>query len=318
MTHSHVQHAVSRDDMARLNPTSTQRERLLEANASRCCVCKRGSIGFHLHHIDGNSSNTADENIAVLCVEDHDRHHRPDKYEPRVNHLELGAKEILRLKNSWEAFVLEANQPDPKVLATLSCYGTAELIHSLQLVMQWPDKRIEYKRSFHLLDGDLDRLTDEVFEELAAIGPRLKMALIDQPLPVEHCHSCRTGLSRTVKPALVLRLTDPAWATDSSCSVYINPVAPSLAIVFFLGEREVLSGSLHLCQGKFLHYASEVIDESVPIQAKLSVRDQATRIVNGVIREWTPSRVVIGTGNPDEPELIGGLELPKCWEGRGR
>jgi hypothetical protein len=302
--------------MARRKPTPTQKERLLEANASRCCVCKRGSIGFNLHHIDGNSSNTVDENLAVLCVEDHDRHHRPDEYESPSNHLELEPEEILRLKNSWEAFVLEANQPDPKVLATLSCYGTTELIHSLQLVMQWPDERIEYKRSFHLLDGDLDRLTDEVFKELAAIGPRVKMALIDQPLPVEHCHACRTGLSRTVKPALVLRLTDPAWATDSSCSVYINPVEPSLAIVFFLREREVLSGSLHLCQGKFLHYASEGIDEPVPIQPKLSVRDQATRIVNGIIREWTPSRVLIGTGDPDEPELISGLELPKCWEVR--
>lgn len=206
----------------------------------------------------------------------------PMKNESPSNHLELEPEEILRLKNSWEAFVLEANQPDPKVLATLSCYGTAELIHSLQLVMQWPDERMEYKRSFHLLDGDLDRLTDEVFEELAAIGPRVKMAVIDQPLPVEHCHACRTGLSRTVKPALVLRLTDPAWATDSTCSVYINPEEPSLAIVFFLGEHEVLSGSLHLCQGKFLHYASEGIDEPVPIQPELSVRDQAIRIVNAV------------------------------------
>ena len=289
---------------------------MLESNASRCCVCKRGSIGFHIHHIDGHSSNTVDQNLAVLCVEDHDRHHRPDEYELLSNHLDLEPGEILRLKNSWEAFVLEAKQPDPKVLATLSCYGTAELIHSLQLVMQWPDERIEYKRSFHLLDGNLDRLTDEVFEELAAIGPRVKMAVIDQPLPVEHCPACRTGLSRTVKPALVLRLTDPTWATDSSCYVYINPVKPSLAIVFFLREREVLSGSLHLCQSKFLHYDSEGIDEPVPIQPKLSVRDQATRIVNGVIREWTPSRVLIGTGDPDEPELISGLELPKCWEVR--
>jgi hypothetical protein len=136
--------------MARANPTSTQKERLLQANAFRCCVCKRRSVGVHLHHIDGNSSNTVDENLAVLCVEDHDRHHRPDEYESRANHLELDANEILRLKNSWEAFVVEANRPDPRVIATLSAYGTEEVIHSLQLVMQWPDERIEYKRSFHL------------------------------------------------------------------------------------------------------------------------------------------------------------------------
>jgi len=165
----------SGDDMARVNPNASQKERLLlKANAFRCCVCKRQSVGFHFHHIDRNSSNTVDENLAVLCVEDHDRHHCPYEYESRPNHLGLDAEEILRLKNSWQAFVVEANRPDPTVIATLSAYGTGELVHSLELVMQWPNEKIEYKRSFHLLDGDLERLTYEVFEELAAIGPKVK------------------------------------------------------------------------------------------------------------------------------------------------
>ncbi|PYV37359.1 MAG: hypothetical protein DMG09_14845 [Acidobacteria bacterium] len=86
----------------------------------------------------------------------------------------MDAEEILRLKNSWQAFVVEANRPDPTVIAMLSAYGTGELVHSLELVMQWPNEKIEYKRSFHLLDGDLERLTYEVFEELAAIGPKVK------------------------------------------------------------------------------------------------------------------------------------------------
>lgn len=118
--------------MVRKNPAPPQKDRLLQANAFQCCVCKRRSVGFHLHHIDGNSSNTVDENLAVLCVEDHDRHHRPNEYESRANHLELDAKEILRLKNSWEAFVAEAKRPDPRVIAALSAFGTMELIHSLQ------------------------------------------------------------------------------------------------------------------------------------------------------------------------------------------
>lgn len=302
--------------MARANPTPNQKERLLKKSIFRCCVCKRRSIGFHFHHIDGNPSNTIDENLAVLCVEDHDRHHRPGEYEPRANHLELDANEILRLKNSWEAFVVEANQPAPRVIATLASYGTEELVHSLQLVMQWPDERIEYMRSFHLLDGDLDRLTDEVLDEVAAIGPKVKLALINQPLPVEHCPCCRIGLSRTLKPAVVTRLTDPAWATDSACSIYINPDRPSLAIVIFLKQQQILSGNLHLCQGKFLDYSSESVDERVPIQPKPSIRAQAARIVHQLLREWSPSKVFIGTGDPDEPEIINTLILPKCWEVR--
>ena len=165
-----------------------------------------------------------------------------------------------------------------------------------------------------MLDGDLVRLTDEVFKELASIGPHVKMVVIDQALPVEHCPCCGTGFSRTVKPAVVIRLTDPAWATDSSCCIYINPGQPSLAIVFFLCKQQVLSGNLHLCRGKYLHYYSEGVDDRVPIKPRLSIRAQATRIVKHVLSEWTPVRVFIGTGNPDLPEIIHDLALPKLWE----
>lgn len=300
--------------MTRENPTKTQKQRLLEANAFRCCVCKRPSVGFNFHHIDGDSSNTVDPNLAVLCVEDHDRNNRPREYEPKANHLELDAQEILRFKNSWEAFIAESRKPDPKVIATLSAYGTKELIHSLQLVMQWPDERIEYKRDFHLLDGDLDRLTDEVMKELVSIGPHVKIALIDQPLPVEHCPCCHAGLSRTLKPAVVTRLTDPAWARDSLCSIYINPIQPSLALVFFLGDQKLLSGGLHLCQGKYLHYSSEGVDDRIPVKPKPSVRAQATQIINHILREWTPAKTLIRTGDHDNPRIISALELPNVWE----
>jgi len=141
--------------VTRVPPLPSQKDRLLEANAYHCCVCKRANVGFHLHHIDEDHSNTIDSNLAVLCVEDHDRHHRPTKYEARANHTELGADEILRLKTSWEAFVAEARRPAPKVIATVSTYGSKDLIHSLQLVMQWPNESIEYTKSYHLLDGDL-------------------------------------------------------------------------------------------------------------------------------------------------------------------
>src|SRR5580658_4072109 len=132
--------------MARVNPGPTQRKRLLKANADRCCVCKRFGVGLHLDHIDEDPSNTVDANPAILCVEDHDRNHRPAAYRPKVNHLELGPEQIHQYKMSWEAFIVV--QPNPKVVATLAAYGTVELSHSLQLVMQWPDEQIEYLRSF--------------------------------------------------------------------------------------------------------------------------------------------------------------------------
>jgi len=31
------------------------------------------------------------------------------------------------------------------------------------------------------------------------------------------------------------------------------------------------------------------------------------------LRDWTPCKVFIGTGDPDEPEIIDTLALPKFW-----
>lgn len=298
--------------MTRVRPSDNQRDRLKETNAFRCCVCKRRSVGFHLHHIDGDNANTVDANLAVLCVEDHDRHHRSGEYAPR--HTELKAEDILQFKTDWESFVAEAQRPEPKVLATLSSYGTPELIHSLQLVLQWPDERIAMKQSYYLLDGDHDRLTDEVVADLISIGPNVKMATINVPLPVEHCPCCGTGYSRTLKPAVVARLTDPDWATKSSASIYINPAEPRVTILFSLRDQSLLTGSLHLCQGQFLHYHCEGIDDRVPVTDRPSVRTQVTKIIKNVLREWQPARVFIGTGNPDLPTLLPDLNLPKLWE----
>ena len=300
--------------MTRVPPLPSQVDRLLEANADHCCVCKRTNVGFHLHHIDKDHSNTIDSNLAVLCVEDHDRHHRPAKYEQKVNHTELGAAEILRMKKSWEAFVAEARRPAPKVLATLSTFGSEELVHSLQLVMQWPDETIEYTKSYHLLDGDLDRLTDRVFEELASIGEHVKLALVNQVLPVEHCPCCGTGFSRTMKPAVVKRLTDPSWATESSCNIYVNPNQPSLAALVYLRDEILITSSLHLCQGKFLHFNNDWFDDRVALKPRPSVRTQASQIINHFLDEWQPAIVRIGTGSPDAPEPISDLLLPNCWE----
>jgi hypothetical protein len=301
----------------RIDPSPPQKRRILNRNAGVCCVCKRRGIGVHLHHIDGDNSNTVDENLAVLCVEDHDAHHRPNAY-VKPKHLELGARQIRGKKQSWEAFVAEARKPTPNAIATLACYGTTEVIHSLELVLQWPDERIEHRIPYHLLDGDLDRLTDRVFEDLAAIGPNLKLAYLDQPLPVEHCPCCGHGVSRTLKPAVVARLTDPTWATDSSCGIYVNPMQPSLALTFFLREQELFHGSLHRCRGTFLHYHSDGIDDRVAVRRRPSVRTQAERLVGHILREWQPAKLFIGTGDHENPHMIDRLQLPECWDRAGK
>jgi len=302
----------------RKNPSQSQRDRLLAANANRCCVCKRRDVGLNLHHIDGDSSNTKDLNLAVLCVQDHDRHHRPLTNEPSVQHLELSAEEILRRKVSWEKFVGACQVPGSGIIATITMFGTEQLIHSAQVVYQWEDETIEHQQSFFLLNGGYDQWAEELLRETTSLGPNISIAMLEDPQPVEHCPCCGTGYSHVLKPALVSKLTDPRWKTRSVMSVYVNPENPSLAISLALERKQMYSATLHLCQGKYLHFECDYFDERVEIRSKPSVRTQVSRLVSKVISEWNPAYILIGTGNTEKPQIINALNLPKCWERRSR
>ena len=137
---------------------------------------------------------------------------------------------------------------------------------------------------------------------------------MSQVLPVEHCPCCGTGLSRTMKPAVALRLTGPSWATESSCCIYVNPAQPSLAALICLRDEILVQSSLHLCQSKFLHFHDDWIDDRISLKPRPSVRTQVTQIVDHFLGEWQPAIIMIGTGNPDAPEPIPKLFLPDCWE----
>ncbi len=38
-----------------------------------CCICRRSGKGIQIHHLDGDTSNDAVANLAVLCLEHHDK-----------------------------------------------------------------------------------------------------------------------------------------------------------------------------------------------------------------------------------------------------
>ena len=72
------------------------RTRVLVANRHSCCVCQR--IDVQIHHIDGDPSNNADDNLAILCVPHH------DKATPAHSlTAKLKASEIRVYKRDWEA-----------------------------------------------------------------------------------------------------------------------------------------------------------------------------------------------------------------------
>jgi hypothetical protein len=288
-----------------------QRKRLIAKNAGVCCVCKQRGLGVNLHHIDGDKSHTVDENLAVLCVRDHDANHRPHAY-TSLRHLELGPEKITEHKKSWEAYVAEAAKPNPTVFAVVSIYGNELEIHSMKLVFQWQNEKVEFERVYHLHDGPPESWIDRAIEEVKWLG-NIKLVAISGLLEVEYCPSCSYSMSSTIDEDWAKKITAESWETDSMCTIYINPSQPSLAISIFLKDEILNQGHLHRC-GDYLHFACDKYEERAPIQRGSNVRTQAKRIVQKFITDWKPAKLLIGTGDPDKPRLISNLELPEFWE----
>jgi hypothetical protein len=285
----------------------------MAANGQMCCVCKAFGVGLEFHHIDGDPGNTVDENLAVLCVSDHDAHHRPSKY--LIRHIELGSTEIRRHKQNWEAFIREAQLPKPRLLATCSCYGALEHIHSAKAVYQWTNGTIVFERVYHLLEsGNLDDWTTDLVGECARIGKQIPLVLLDGPLDVEQCPCCHKGVSNVIDRGYGLRRAAPNWYKDSLGTIYINPNRPSLAVCFALEGRDIFGGDLHLCRGTHLHFHCDDYDERRPVKRRTSVRTQATQLIENLLRDWNPRHLLIGTGDQHHPYLIASFQLPCCWE----
>ncbi len=294
------------------NLTPRQKEKLLSMNAGVCCVCKIRGQGVNFHHVDGNPSNNALENIAVLCVNDHDAHHRPQVY-TKMNHLELGAKKILKYKLEWEAFVKEAQKEKPNALAVVNVYGTEESIHSMRLIFQTIESKIIVERLYHLLTGSPESWTDSAIDEVQWLGSNIPLVIVNKPLPIEYCSCCGESLSNVIDSNVAKKITASNWEQNSICSIYINPSQPSLAITLFYEKEILLTGWLHKC-GEHLHFICDNFEERVPIKKSPSVRTQATKILSKVLDEWHPARILIGTGDENDPKIIDSLNLPRIWE----
>jgi hypothetical protein len=243
--------------MTRVLVPKKLREALLRRNAKACCVCKARNVGLNFHHIDGDSANTVETNLAVVCVRDHDAHHRPEEYRPdaEMNHSDLDAATIATAKLEWEAFVAEAAKEAPAILATVTGYGNIESVHAMQLAFQWADGRLVFERVYHLLDGPPAKWADWAVAEVASFGPAIKIVLIDRPMPVEHCPSCARGMTTTLPPGFARRLASRTWASSSVCSIYVNPRRASLAVMIHDDHGEAFVAFLHRC-GLFLDLAT--------------------------------------------------------------
>jgi len=250
--------------------------------------------------------------LAVLCVKEHDIHHRPGAY-PSFNHLDLSPEELGKKKISWENFVCESKKENPSVLATITCYGTVEFVHAMKIVFQWVDGKIEFEREYHLLDGPMDMWIDSAIDEVTWLGKNIKLVLINEPMPIEYCPCCSKSYSRTLDENIALKTTSPDWKEKSICTIYINPERPSLAYTIFYKKKVIYQASIHKC-GAYLRFMDDKMEERFNILKRPSIRTQVTKLLQEKIDVWDISKKLIGTGNPDEPNLINEFTLPIVWE----
>ena len=294
-------------------PPATQRS-IRTKNLGVCCVCKERGIGTNFHHIDGNPTNNKEENIALLCVKEHDQHHRPHAYN-QTKHLELRADKILAFKQEWELTVQECKSENPKVLAVVNAFGDLTNIHSVKFLLQNIDGKIIYERLYHWHYGTMEDWTDWIMEEAVWLGKNVKLTIIDKPLDIEHCPcGCKNSLSNIIDKNSAIQMTAGDWKEKSIGTIYINPTFPSFALSIFYGDEMLFQAHLHKCQDRHLHFISDKFEERIAVVKKASVKKQATDIKEKILATWQPGQVFIGTDNPEQPILIEKFKLPGIWE----
>lgn len=299
--------------MTRVNPNDAMRKSLYKKNAGACCVCKKTGVGLNLHHIDGDSSNTIESNLALLCVSDHDAHHRPNAYST-TNHLNLSSDQLLKFKNEWESFVEECQQDHPEVLAVINVFGTEESIVAMKLIFQRTDGKIVFTRTYQLLDGPMSDWIDLALREIARMGKNIKGVVIDKPLSIEYCEGCHGSFDHFINKSMTIKLTKEDWNSESIATIYLNPNQASLAIIMFYKQEAIYTVSMHLCRGDLHIYDGESINETIRYNFFKSRRTQTKKVIKQILKTWNPGTIVIGTGDEDSPTIIPDLDLPIHWE----
>jgi hypothetical protein len=306
----------------RKDPDPCMKEKLLRKNKGVCCVCKERGLGLQFHHIDGNPSNTVEENLAVLCAEAHDKHHRPHRYS-HTRHPDLSPDQIKHYKESWEDFVEEASKPNTEVLGFVILYGEGETVSHLRLTFQWGDQ-VMWERMIHDTDFPSYVWKDEVYKSRDWLGEHIWINIVPELLPIKFCEICASNgkydsrRDPKLYGSVTKKYTDAAWDTDSCVSLYIDPYRPFLSFGVLLRGEPIHSVYIYK-QGKSVStFCSEPSCEchSSSDEKKLSpenLEEQVKYVLNTLLVKWEPARYNLFTLKDNAPVLLDGITLHDAW-----
>ena len=122
-----------------LNPK--RRSEILLLNNHLCCVCGRG--GVQIHHINSDSSDNRLENLAVLCLDHHDK-----ATSPKGLSASLKPEEIKTYKERWEKSCEELNYKTARSRTAFFMvdYKNAERIRQLYAQLTKSELLIAYEK----------------------------------------------------------------------------------------------------------------------------------------------------------------------------
>jgi hypothetical protein len=288
------------------------KEEIVRRNKGICCICRERGKGYNFHHIDENPSNNTLENIALLCVKDHDLHHRYNEYD-NTNHSELTRAQIIDYKNQWEWFIEEAQKENPELIAVINIYGTEEQIHSMRFFIQDIDQNILFKRLNHIHTTP-ESWIDQAINDIMVFGKNISLSVIDEPLGIEYCPcGCNSSLASVLDSNVALKCTAKDWKENSIASIYLNPKIPRITILLFYKDNIIFTGVLCKENEDTMIFESTNYFERIWIESNVDLQDQAQQIVRKVILAWEPNLVYMGTGDEDSPDLIKDFYLPEIW-----
>lgn len=126
---------------------SDKAARVLFLSHRTCCVCRIPKMPMQIHHIDGNPSNHALENLAILCLVCHRDTQIRGGFDRK-----LDAEQIKLYRDDWHRIVAEqrAVHKLPQVTTTWAvCFRTRGTMpeRGWPTSRRWPSLRNPYART---------------------------------------------------------------------------------------------------------------------------------------------------------------------------
>ncbi|MGM4928811.1 HNH endonuclease signature motif containing protein [Tardiphaga sp. 619_E2_N8_5] len=112
-----------------------------------CCVCTLRERAVQIHHIDDDPSNNSIENLAVLCLQDHENTQVRGGFGRK-----LRATEVLRNRDDWLRRVSERRAAADKAFVAETVAANQEVSHNVDVEWLPP--------SLHVLEAQIESLPD--------------------------------------------------------------------------------------------------------------------------------------------------------------